>query len=64
MRKNFGQPIFYNGNGRAICAKTQGQYELIQAIDKYDILFVNGPAGTGETFLSICKAVKRYYHKV
>jgi len=57
-RKPFGDPIIHDRNGKPIHAKTHGQYELTQAIDKYDILFVNGPAGTGKTFLSVCKAVK------
>jgi len=57
MIKQFGQPIIYDRNGTPIKAKTQGQYELINAINDYDILFVNGPAGTGKTFLSICKAI-------
>lgn len=56
--KPFGEPILFDANGKPVHAKTQGQFELIQAIDKYDILFVNGPAGTGKTFLSICKAVQ------
>lgn len=57
MNKFFGQPIIYDRNNKPISAKTNGQLELIKAIDKYDILFVNGPAGTGKTFLAICKAM-------
>jgi phosphate starvation-inducible PhoH-like protein len=56
--KPFGEPILYDAYGKPVHAKTQGQYELVQAIDKFDILFVNGPSGTGKTFLSICKAVQ------
>jgi len=54
----FGTAIIHDKNGKPIYAKTHGQHELAQAIDKHDILFVNGPAGTGKTFVSICKAVK------
>ena len=57
-KQPFGEPIIYDRNGKPIYAKTHGQHELVKAIDQYDILFVNGPAGTGKTFISVCKAVK------
>ena len=56
--KPFGQAIINDAKGHPIYAKTQGQLELIRAIDNYDILFVNGPAGCGKTFLGVCKALK------
>lgn len=56
--QHFGEPIICDRNGKPIYAKTRGQNELIKAIDKYDILFVNGPSGTGKTFCAVCKAVK------
>jgi phosphate starvation-inducible protein PhoH and related proteins len=56
--KSFGQVIVKGRNGRAIKPKTQGQFELVDAIDSSDLLFVNGPAGTGKTFLAIAKAVQ------
>jgi phosphate starvation-inducible PhoH-like protein len=57
-QKPFGQTIITDYKGNRIQAKTHGQSELIKAIDKYDILFVNGPAGTGKTFLATCKAIR------
>jgi len=45
---SFGQKIVNDANGRPIYAKTHGQNELIKAIDTHDIIFVNGPAGTGK----------------
>lgn len=56
--KPFGQTIITDYKGNQIKAKTHGQHELVQAIDNYDVLFVNGPAGTGKTFLATCKAIK------
>ena len=56
--QRFGEPIICDYKGRPIYAKTHGQNELAKAIDKHDILFVNGPAGTGKTFIAVCKAVK------
>ena len=54
---SFGHKIVNDADGRPIYAKTHGQHELIKAIDAHDIIFVNGPAGTGKTFLAVCKAV-------
>lgn len=56
--KAFGEVIAKGRNGKAIKAKTHGQHELVKAIDEHDLLFVNGPAGTGKTFLAIAKAVQ------
>lgn len=57
-QQKFGQAILKDANGREVYAQTHGQLELIKSIDKYDILFVNGPAGCGKTFLAVCKAVQ------
>jgi phosphate starvation-inducible PhoH-like protein len=37
--------------------RTIGQKEYIEAIDRYDIVFSIGPAGTGKTFLAVARAV-------
>ena len=42
---------------RAIKPKTIGQSEYIDAVDKNDIVFVIGPAGTGKTYLAVAMAV-------
>lgn len=55
-----------NGNSRpvvlytktaAIRPKTDGQEEYFNAIQKNDIVFVIGPAGTGKTYLAVAVAV-------
>ena len=43
--------------GRKIHAKTPGQKAYIRAIDKYDLTFCIGPAGTGKTYLAVAAAV-------
>lgn len=56
--KPFGKGVIMNDiHGNPIQAKTHGQHELIKAIDEFDIIFINGPAGTGKTFLSTIKAI-------
>ncbi|MEG2213697.1 MAG: PhoH family protein [Clostridiales bacterium] len=49
--------FFVTGKGRAIKPKSFGQWQFLQAIDKHDLVFAIGPAGTGKTFLAVLKAV-------
>lgn len=44
-------------NGKLISPKTIGQYRFVEAIEKYDIVFAIGPAGTGKTYLAVIEAV-------
>jgi phosphate starvation-inducible PhoH-like protein len=39
-----------------IAPKTKRQREYVEAIKKYDIVFVVGPAGTGKTYLAVWQA--------
>lgn len=50
-------PIFRNRYGVTVSAKTQSQAELVKAVEKNDIIFAKGPAGTGKTFLAVTLAV-------
>lgn len=47
---------FFKGNN--VYPKTHGQLELLNALKSNDIVLVNGPAGTGKTFLCVAYAVK------
>jgi len=40
-----------------IVARTIGQRNYVEAIQKHDIVFGIGPAGTGKTYLAVAKAV-------
>ena len=44
---------------KGVQARTIGQREYLEAIDKSDIVFSIGPAGTGKTFLAVAAAVAR-----
>lgn len=44
----------------AIKARSKNQAMYIEAIDKHDIVFGIGPAGTGKTFIAVCAAVSAY----
>lgn len=50
-------PIFRNRFGVSVFAKTPAQAELVKAVEKNDVVFANGPAGTGKTFLAVTLAV-------
>jgi phosphate starvation-inducible protein PhoH and related proteins len=44
--------------GEEVRAKTFRQRQYIQALRKNDLIFCNGPAGTGKTFLAVVVAVQ------
>ncbi|MCQ2093016.1 MAG: PhoH family protein [Fibrobacter sp.] len=50
-------PVFRNRFGVSVFAKTQAQAELVKAVEKNDVIFAKGPAGTGKTFLAVTLAV-------
>ncbi|MBI3269831.1 MAG: PhoH family protein [Planctomycetes bacterium] len=39
--------------------KTEGQGRYLEAMDRHEIVFAIGPAGTGKTFLAVCQAVTK-----
>jgi len=41
-----------------IVPRSEGQKELIETIDKHNLVMALGPAGTGKTYLAISKAVE------
>jgi len=43
--------------GRSIQPRTKGQRQYVEAIDRSDLTFCIGPAGTGKTYLAVAKAV-------
>ena len=57
ITKALSEVEFVTQKGKQIKAKTLGQKKYLQAMDKYDIVFGIGPAGTGKTYLAVLKAV-------
>jgi phosphate starvation-inducible PhoH-like protein len=43
---------------KPVVAKSKTQSEYLRAIDKHDVVFGIGPAGTGKTYLAVAKAVE------
>jgi phosphate starvation-inducible protein PhoH and related proteins len=54
-----GSEVLVHGNGGAkIKAKTFNQRKLVAAVNKYDLVFAVGPAGTGKTYTAVACAVR------
>ena len=58
-----GEVIHTTHRGKQIRAKTMGQYNYVKAIEKKDITFGIGPAGTGKTYLAVVLALKALKNK-
>jgi len=52
--------ICVTAKGKYIKPKTMGQNDYIKAIQKDDVTFGIGPAGTGKTFLAVAMAVRAF----
>lgn len=52
--------ICHTVNGKPVKAKTLGQKQYLEAIDKHMVVFGVGPAGTGKTYLAMAKAITAF----
>ncbi len=52
--------ICHTVNGKPVKAKTIGQKQYLNAIDKHMVVFGVGPAGTGKTYLAMAKAITAF----
>jgi len=50
--------IIHGVNGKPIVGRTPNQQKLVETINKYDLTFALGPAGTGKTYVAIAMAVR------
>ncbi|QCR21145.1 PhoH family protein [Pontibacter sp. SGAir0037] len=55
--------IVYGSKGGIIKAKTPNQQKLVDAVEKNDLVFTLGPAGTGKTYISVALAVRALKNK-
>ncbi len=53
----YDEEITMNSQGKPIRVKTLGQRHYVRAINKHDLVFGIGPAGTGKTYLAVVTAV-------
>lgn len=52
--------VCHTVNGKPVKAKTLGQKQYLNAIDKHMVVFGVGPAGTGKTYLAMAKAITAF----
>ncbi|TYB31407.1 MAG: PhoH family protein [Candidatus Mcinerneyibacterium aminivorans] len=57
LYKLLNKKIVITAKKKVITPKTLHQKEYVDSIDKFDIVFGIGPAGTGKTYLAVAKAV-------
>lgn len=55
--------LVYGNNGRLIKARTANQQVLVEAYARNDLIFAEGPAGTGKTYTAIALAVRALKNK-
>ncbi|MEK7435199.1 MAG: PhoH family protein [Cyanobacteriota bacterium] len=57
LKSVFSEVILTTPRGKSIFPKTAKQKEYIKSMEKNDIVFGIGPAGTGKTYLAVAKAI-------
>ncbi|MBC7916011.1 MAG: PhoH family protein, partial [Pyrinomonadaceae bacterium] len=57
------EPIVFGHNGIVVKARTANQRRMVDGINKNDILFAIGPAGTGKTYTAVALAVRALKNK-
>jgi len=53
----YQRPVLFTFDKRTLRVKTLGQARYVSALQKHDIVFSIGPAGTGKTYLAVAAAV-------
>jgi phosphate starvation-inducible PhoH-like protein len=57
------ETLVFGTRGFAIKAKTNNQIKLVKSVQKNDLVFAIGPAGTGKTYISVAMAVRALKNK-
>jgi len=63
IEKNQTDVLVFGPHGKSVRARTANQKKLVQSIDKNDIVFAIGPAGTGKTYTAVALAVRALKNK-
>ncbi len=64
VERNPSDVLVFGPNGRTVRARTQNQKRMVTAVDKNDIVFAIGPAGTGKTYTAVALAVRALKNKL
>lgn len=63
VNRNTNDVLVFGPNGRTVRARTANQKKLVQTLEKNDIVFAIGPAGTGKTYTAVAMAVRALKNK-
>ncbi len=63
VERHPNEVLVFGPNGKTVRARTANQKKMVQAIDKNDIMFAIGPAGTGKTYTAVALAVRALKNK-
>ncbi len=55
--------LVFGTKGVKITPRTENQRKLVRAVNKNDLVFASGPAGTGKTYISVALAVRALKNK-
>lgn len=55
--------LVYGSNGILVKARTANQRRLVKSLEKHDMVFALGPAGTGKTYTAVAMAAKALKEK-
>ncbi|WP_251125841.1 MULTISPECIES: PhoH family protein [unclassified Exiguobacterium] len=58
LLEHYERVVFTTNKGKPIRAKTVGQSRYVRAIERRDLVFGIGPAGTGKTYLAVVLAAR------
>jgi phosphate starvation-inducible PhoH-like protein len=61
--RNPNDILVFGPNGKTVRARTANQKRLVQMVEKNDIVFAIGPAGTGKTYTAVALAVRALKNK-
>jgi len=63
IEKNQADVLVFGPHGKSVRARTANQKKMVHSVDKNDIVFAIGPAGTGKTYTAVALAVRALKNK-
>ena len=62
--RNPNEILVFGPHGKTVRARTANQKNMVASIEKNDVLFAIGPAGTGKTYTAVALAVRALKNKL
>ena len=63
VERNPTEVLVFGPNGKTVRARTANQKRLVTSVEKNDVVFAIGPAGTGKTYTAVAMAVRALKNK-